>query len=197
MRSGGSKVRRSHVERSPKNFTSSLLARLARALENSMVPYLLTGADAVSYYGAPRRSDDKDLVLMTSSPQDLQRVVDEFRKERFNLRRLEVGHNTIFDSGFRIDIKVKTEVEQTRKIKLSRVLSLHITTAENLVLMKLEFWDGTSFESNDAQDLMKILARQRNTLNMTYIRTEALKRRTYQKLFRIEEYLSIAKSHEN
>jgi len=190
MRKSGFAVPRKRVKRAPKNFESSLLARLARALENSRVPYLLTGADAVSYYGAPRRSDDKDLVIMTGSFEDLQRVVHEFRKEGFDLRRLEIGHNTIFDSGFRIDIKVKTEVEETHKIRLGRGLMLNLTTAANLVLTKLEFWDGTSLDSNDAQDIMKILARQRGALDLDYIRKETLKRRTYLKLARIEEYLS-------
>jgi hypothetical protein len=127
---------------------------------------------------------------MTSSAEDLQRVVDMLRKEGFDVTRLDVGHNTIFDEGFRIDIKVKVEVEKVRKIKLGRGLWLNLTTAENLVLMKLEFWDGKSFESNDAQDLMKILVRQRKTLDMSYIQTEALNRRTYAKLAKIEEYLA-------
>jgi hypothetical protein len=127
---------------------------------------------------------------MTNSSGDLQRVVENLRDEGFDLTRLDVGHNTIFDSGFRIDIKVKSEVEMVRKIRLDRGLWLNLTTAENLVLMKLEFWDGKSFESNDAQDLMKILARQRKSLDMGYIQEEALKRRTFAKLAKIEEYLS-------
>jgi len=194
VRSRGSVARRSNVERKSRNFASSLLARLARALEKSKIPYLLTGADAVSYYGAPRRSDDKDLVVMTESSEDLRRVVHELQKEGFDVRELEIGHNTIYDGGFRIDVKVKPEVEETRRIKLSHALRLNLTTAENLVLMKLDFWDGTSFEGNDAQDLMKILARQRRALDMGYVRTEALKRRTYMKLSKIERYLSRTQS---
>lgn len=180
----------------PSIFASSLLARLTRALEKSNVPYLLTGADAVTYYGAPRRSDDKDLVVMTDSPKDLQRVVNELRKERFDIKRLEAGHNTIFDSGFRLDFKVKAETEETKRVKIGRDLWLNLTTPENLVLMKLEFWDGTSLDSNDAQDLMKILARQRKTLNINYVRAEALKRRTYTKLVKLEQYLSRRASDE-
>jgi len=127
---------------------------------------------------------------MTDSSEHLARVVNAFQKEGFDLRSLEVGHNTIFDGGFRIDVKVKTELEQAKRIRLSRGLSLNLTTAENLVLMKLDFWDGTSFDGNDAQDLMKILVRQRGAIDMSYIRTEALKRRTYPKLAKIERYLS-------
>lgn len=194
MRSRSSGVRKQAGERAPKNFASSLLVRLARALQSAEVPYLLTGADAVSFYGAPRRSDDKDLVVMTASSEDLERLVNELRKERFTIRRLEIGHNTTFDGGFRIDIKVKAEVEETRKIRLGRGLWINLTTAENLVLMKLEFWDGTSLESNDAQDLMKILARQGRRLDMRHIRAEALKRRTYAKLAKIEQYLSRTQS---
>jgi hypothetical protein len=126
---------------------------------------------------------------MTDSPEDLQRLASELQKEGFTIGRLEIGHNTTFDSGFRIDIKVKSEVEESRKIKLGRNLWINLTTAENLVLMKLEFWDGVSFESNDAQDIMKILARQGKTLDLTQIRAEALKRRTYAKFVRIEQYL--------
>lgn len=190
MRSRGSGVRKGRLDRAAKTLASSLLARLARALQSSKVPYLLTGADAVSFYGAPRRSDDKDFVVMTSSSEELRRVVDKLRDEGFDVRRLDVGHNTIFDSGFRIDIKVKPQVEAVHKIRLGRWLWLNITTAENLVLMKLEFWDGKSFESNDALDLMKNLARQRKTLDMGYVRAEALKRRSYVKLSKIEEHLS-------
>ena len=149
----------------------------------------------MSHYGAPRRSDDKDIVLMTESAEDLRRVVRELQEEDFNARELEVGHNTMFDSGFRIDIKVKPEIEKAKRIRLSRDLRLNITTAENLVLMKLDYWDGASFESNDAQDLMRILARQQSVLDMRYVRTEALKRRTYAKLSRIEEHLSRIRSY--
>ncbi len=150
----------------------------------------MTGAEAVSYYGTPRRSDDIDLVVMTSSPEDLRRVVDALRREGFDARKLEPGHNTIYDSGFRIDIKVKREVEDTRRIRLARRIWLNLTTPENLILAKLEFWDGKTFESNDAQDVMKILARQRRKLNLHMIRSEALRRRTYAKLVKIERYLS-------
>jgi len=150
----------------------------------------VTGAEAVSYYGTPRRSDDIDLVVMTSSPEDLRRVVDALRRKGFDTRKLEPGHNTIYDSGFRIDIKVKREVEDTRRIRLARRIWLNLTTPENLILAKLEFWDGKTFESNDAQDVMKILARQRRKLNLHMIRSEALRRRTYAKLVKIERYLS-------
>lgn len=183
-------ARRSNAERSGRPLSSSLLARLARALEASHVPYLVTGAEAVSYYGTPRRSEDIDLVVMTSSPDNLRRVADALRQEGFNARKLEPGHNTIFDSGFRIDIKVKPELEKTHRIRLDHELWVNLTTAENLILAKLEFWDGKTFESNDAQDVMKIWARQRRKLNLSMIRAEALKRRTYAKLAKIERYLS-------
>jgi len=179
-----------NIERIRRPRTSRLLARLARALEASRVPYLVTGAEAVSYYGTPRRSEDIDLIVMTSSPDDLRRVAGALRQEGFNARRLEPGHNTIFDSGFRIDIKVKPELEKTHRIRLDHEIWLNLSTAENLILAKLEFWDGKSFESNDAQDVMKIWARQRRKLNLSMIRAEALKRRTYAKLAKIERYLS-------
>jgi len=190
VRRKSSRVRHQNARWASKHFGSSLLARLARALERSKIPYLLTGADAVSYYGAPRRSDDKDLVVMTSDPEDLRRVVREFQKEGFEVKELEIGHNTLFDSGFRIDIKVKADLEKTKRVKLSRDLSLNLTTPENLVLMKLDFWDGESFEGNDAQDLMKIFARQRKNLDMGYVRTEATNRRIYDKLTKVQRYLS-------
>ena len=167
-----------------------MLARLARALEASCVPYLVTGAEAVSYYGVPRRSDDIDLVVMTSSTDDLRRVADNLREEGFNVRKLEPGHNTVFDGGFRIDIKVKPQLEKTHRIRLDHETWVNLTTVENLILAKLEFWDGKTFESNDAQDVTKIWARQRRKLNLSVIRAEALKRRTYAKLAKIERYLS-------
>ncbi len=151
---------------------------------------MLTGADAVSYYGAPRRSEDKDIVVTSVAPDALRRTVAALRREHFEIRNLEPGHNTIFDSGLRIDIKVKSETEETRRISLGRGLRLSLTTPENLVLTKLEFWDGRSFESNDAQDIMKILVRQRRKLNWPMIRREALKRRTYMKLALIKAYLA-------
>lgn len=190
MKNRGSSFRQAKSNRVGRDFASSLFARLARALQKSKVPYLLTGADAVSYYGVPRRSDDKDLVVMTNSSDDLKRLVENLRNEGFDLTGLDVGYNTIFDSGFRIDIKVKSEVEVARKVRLGGGLWLNLTTAENLVLMKLEFWDGKSFESNDAQDVMKILARQGKALDMGYVQEQALKQRTFTKLARIQEYLS-------
>ena len=190
MRNRSSGVHKANVPRASRVFASTLLARLARAMEKSNVPYLLTGSDAVSYYGAPRRSDDKDLVVMTTSREDLHRVAHELQKEGFDARELEIGHNTTFDEGFRIDIKLKTEIEEIRRVRLSKDLRLNLTTAENLVLMKLDFWDRRSLDSNDAQDLMKILARQGRALDMGHVRTEAMKRRTYVKLTQIERHLA-------
>ncbi len=185
--------RRFDTRRAGRPLRVSLLIRLARALEASRVPYLLTGADAVSYYGAPRRSDDKDLVITASTSAELHRVEARLREEGFDVRKLEPGHNTIFDSGFRIDIKVKQELEHARRIRLGPGLWLNLTTPENLILVKLEFWDGKSFESNDAQDVLKILIRQGRRLNFRRIRSEAMKRRTYTKLSKIEAYLTRAR----
>ncbi len=185
--------RRFNTRRAARLLRVNILFRLARALKASRVPYLLTGADAVSYYGAPRRSDDKDLVITASTSAELHRVEAHLREEGFDVRKLEPGHNTLFDGGFRLDIKVKQELEDSRRIKLGPGLWLNLTTPENLILAKLEFWDGKSFESNDAQDVLKILIRQGRRLDLRRIRSEAMKRRTYTKLAKIEGYLTRAR----
>ena len=46
-----------------------VLARIVSALENSNIPYMLTGSLASSIYGTPRATNDIDMVIAPTEDQ--------------------------------------------------------------------------------------------------------------------------------
>jgi hypothetical protein len=57
---------------------ASFLALIARSLRDADIPFMLTGSLAAAYYGAPRATQDVDLVIEAQS-DNLNQFVEDLR----------------------------------------------------------------------------------------------------------------------
>jgi hypothetical protein len=72
---------------------SDFLERLFRAMNQSKVPYIVTGAEAVAVYGRVR-TRDCDVIAKDASNS----LIEALRNNGFSVQELVRGHNSIMDT---------------------------------------------------------------------------------------------------
>jgi len=132
---------------------TDFLALVVDALDNSEVPFMLTGSLAASYHGAPRATQDIDLVIEAEADQlmDLANTLrdaglyisDDAVREAAELH----GQFNAVDPewGWKADFIVRkerpfsrSEFESRQSIEFAG-LALSVTRAEDFVVAKLEW----------------------------------------------------------
>jgi hypothetical protein len=161
---------------------SSFLAVLAQAFDGAGVPFMLAGSFASSMHGAPRATQDIDLVIDPSF-ESLDRLLgllssdrlyvdadvarDEFRRRgQFNVIDLETGWKAdlIFRKARRFS---RSELE--RKVTLTVLgLSVPVASAEDTILAKLE-WAKLGQSERQLRDVRGILDVCKGALDRDYI----------------------------
>lgn len=156
------------------------LERVFKALNQSKVPYFVTGAEAVSVYGRLRTTRDCDVIAKDASVS----LVESLRKNGFSVRKLVKGHNSILDtkSSNYIDLVIDPDrnFERCRIVKFKNI-RVRFTTPEDLILKKLEF-SGDERSGTDIDDVISVMFKQRKKLDHAYLVSEAKKRGTYELL---------------
>jgi hypothetical protein len=160
----------------------SLLALLAELLGAAGVPYMLTGSLAGSYHGAPRATQDIDLVVDASVESLLEvaanlraaglYVSDDAIREAVSTRGL---FNAIDpETGWKIDFILRKdrpfsflEFERRREIQFLG-LSLSVARAEDVVVAKLE-WAKLGDSERQIRDVAEIVAVQGDALDIIQI----------------------------
>lgn len=93
----------------------SVILRVRDALENAQVPYMLTGSFARSFHGAPRTTQDVDVVIAPTLGS-LNRLLKQFPEDAFYVSREAAlqayGAESLFNvidltSGWKIDFIVR------------------------------------------------------------------------------------------
>jgi hypothetical protein len=156
--------------------------RAIRALEDSGIPYMLTGSFARSFHGAPRTTQDLDRVIDPSS-ESLERLLEQFPADLYYVNRFAAlqayDDKSLFNvidlrSGWKIDfICRKTrpfsirEFERRQRAEFQK-MSLYIATAEDVVLSKLE-WAKMGGSERQIEDVAGILRTQREVLDIAYL----------------------------
>ncbi len=158
-----------------------LLRRILGKLEDAGIASMLTGSFASSYHGIPRATQDIDLVI-TATAEQVSRLVralppaDYYVDEQAALDAHH--HQTQFNiidlaTGWKIDLIVRkdrpfsrTEFERRIRTEVEGV-SLHVATAEDIVLAKLE-WARMSGSSRQLEDVIGLL-RVRGPLDQAYL----------------------------
>lgn len=156
------------------------LERVFRALNESGVPYIVTGAEAVALYGRARTTRDCDVIA--KEPDD--RLFKTLRNNGFSVEKLVRGHNSIFDTKSKryIDLLIDPNERFDRyNVVEFRNIRVRFRTPEDLILKKLEF-SGGEVSSTDIDDVISIMIRQRNKLYMDYLVSESKKAGTYELL---------------
>lgn len=159
-----------------------LLELVARVLGEAGVPYMLTGSLASSYHGAPRSTQDIDLVV-EASVISLLEVASELRSAGLYVsdvavREAHASHgmfNAIDpESGWKVDFILRkdrpfsrAEFEARRGIEFMGLV-LSIASAEDLIVAKLE-WAQLGNSERQLRDVAEIVAVQGTRLNVERI----------------------------
>jgi hypothetical protein len=159
------------------------IRRVLKALETAGVPYMLTGSFASSFHGAPRTTQDVDIVIAPTLGS-LQRLISEFPDDRYYVSREAAlqayGAESLFnvidmESGWKIDFIVRKsrpfsveEFERRREAELLGT-TVCIASAEDVILSKLE-WAKMAGSERQIADVVGILRTQGRDVDVEYVK---------------------------
>jgi hypothetical protein len=160
----------------------SFLARVAAALDGAGIPYMLTGSFASSYHGAPRATQDIDIVVDPSF-DSLDRLLAALRgddiyldadvaREEFKRR----GQFNIIDgaTAWKVDVIFRKarafSIEEMSRRLPAKVLgvAVFVATAEDTVLAKLE-WAKLGESERQRRDVQALFEAKGPSLDVDYI----------------------------
>ncbi len=156
--------------------------RITAAVDRAGIEYMLTGSFASAYYGAPRSTQDIDLVIAATSEQlhafvtalpadeyyvDIDAALQAYRQQSlFNVIDLA--------TGWKIDLIIRKsrtfsqeEFRRRRQVRVHDV-SLYLASAEDSVISKLE-WAKLSQSQRQIQDVAAILRVRWDALDHSYL----------------------------
>ena len=158
------------------------IRRALEALQRAGVPYMLTGSFASSFHGAPRTTQDIDIVIAPTLGS-LQRLVSEFPEDQYYVSREAAlqayGSESLFnvidlESGWKIDFIVRRSrpfsVEEFARRREAEVLGTNVTiaSAEDVILSKLE-WAKMAGSERQITDVAGILRTQGADIDVEYV----------------------------
>lgn len=161
---------------------ADLFGRIVTRLEAAGIPYMLTGSFASAYHGRPRATQDMDFVIAPSADQlrglfrslppgeyyaDEAAALEAHRQEsQFNIIDLA--------TGWKIDLicrksRAFSRTEFERRIRADfGGLSLHVATAEDVILAKLE-WAKLGGSRRQIEDVTGLLEVRGPELDRPYL----------------------------
>jgi hypothetical protein len=158
------------------------IRRALDALAAAGVPYMLTGSFASAFHGAPRTTQDVDIVIAPTLGS-LQKLVTQFPEEEYYVSREAAlqayGAESLFNvidlnSGWKIDFIIRKsrpfsreEFERRREADMLGT-RLYIASAEDVILSKLE-WAKMSSSERQINDVAGILRTQGDDLDLEYV----------------------------
>ena len=163
---------------------ANLLKKISSFLETHKIPYMLTGALTVVYYGRPRASHDIDFVVEINQ-SDIKRVANAFKKlsTEYLVQEDNISEGVIKKNMFnviylptftKLDFWLLTDepfdkerFKRRQKIKLLGK-NMVISTPEDTIIQKLRWYKEAEIEKHivDAAFTYKI---QKKRLDMKYL----------------------------
>jgi hypothetical protein len=154
---------------------------VAGRLDRAGIPYMLTGALAVNYHGAPRSTHDIDVVGVIS-PADITRIKAMLEPDyevaeesiRAALREGSMFNAIHDESGFKVDFWMRKGDDYGREAFARRKQYpydhslLSIATPEDVIISKLD-WFKQSDVDKHFSDARGIVAIQKGSLDTAYI----------------------------
>jgi hypothetical protein len=159
-----------------------VLQRITAALDHAGVAYMLTGSFASAHYGAPRSTQDIDLVVAATVAQ-LTTFVQNLPSDEYyadleaalEARRRESLFNIIdLATGWKIDLifrksRLFSQGEFARRQQVNlHGLRLFVASAEDVIVAKLE-WAKLAKSQRQIEDVAAILRLQWNVLDRSYL----------------------------
>lgn len=161
---------------------SDVFRRITTSLDQAGVRYMVTGSFASAHYGAPRSTQDIDLVIEADSAQ-LRAFVGILPKSEYyaDLDAAMQAHHreSLFNvidlaTGWKIDLIIRKarafsqeEFRRRQRVDLHQV-SLFLASAEDAVISKLE-WANLAQSRRQIEDVAAILRVRRDSLDHTYL----------------------------
>jgi hypothetical protein len=157
---------------------SDVLHRDTTALDQSDVAYMLTGSFASAYYGAPRSTQDIDVVV-EATPAQLRAFVGSLPVDQFysdldaalQAHKTESMFNVVDHStGWKIDFIIRksrpfSREEFRRRVRVSlQGVSLSVASTEDVVIAKLE-WSRLAQSQRQIDDVAAILRTRRDIMD--------------------------------
>jgi hypothetical protein len=159
-----------------------LFTRVLAALEAAGIPVMLTGSFASSYHGAPRATQDVDLVIAPTGEQ-LHRLVaalphDEFYVDEgaaLEALRLEGQFNLIDKrTGWKVDLIIRKsrpfsreEFDRRRVVEIEGA-DVPVASPEDVMIAKME-WARMSESARQLEDAARMLRVRARQLDERYV----------------------------
>jgi hypothetical protein len=156
--------------------------RITSALDQAGIPYMLTGSFASAYHGAPRATQDIDIVIAPNQQQlgvlkrllpedeyyvDLEAALDAYqRTSLFNIVDMA--------TGWKVDFIIRkarafSQEEFSRRTQVDvQGIRLFIASAEDVVISKLE-WAKMGESQRQIEDVAGILRLRWDQLDRSYV----------------------------
>ncbi len=166
-----------------------VLSLVTQALEELRIRYVLVGSFASSMYGLYRATADIDILAEIKSEQIGRlhgALAETFYVDELTIRSAVTqgrSFNAIhFDSVFKVDIFIphdefsfaQLDHRQLRTVSPDRDDTVYVATAEDTVLAKLRWYSaGNETSSTQWRDVLGIMAVQRDSLDVPYLRAWA------------------------
>ncbi|MES1164372.1 MAG: hypothetical protein ABUR63_01335 [Verrucomicrobiota bacterium] len=160
-----------------------IFRRVVGALDSAGIPYMLTGSFASSFHGAPRATQDIDIVIASTAAQ-IRALVKSLPPDEYyvdldtalDAQRREGQFNIIdFGSGWKVDLIVRksrpfSREEFDRRNSVDMLgMQLSIASAEDVIVAKLE-WAKLGESQRQVDDAVGILKIRADQLDLPYIR---------------------------
>ncbi len=159
-----------------------VLQKITSALDQAGIAYMLSGSFASTWYGAPRSTQDIDLVIAGTAAQ-LRVFVQGLSKDEYyadldaalEAQRRQSMFNVIdLRTGWKIDLiickdRAFSQEEFRRRQQVSvQELPLFVASAEDVVISKLE-WSKLSQSKRHIEDVAGVLRMRWESLDHAYL----------------------------
>jgi hypothetical protein len=161
---------------------TDVFQRITSPREQAGIPYMLTGSFASAYHGAPRTTQDVDLVIDPTAAQ-LRTFVNLLPTSEYYVdldAALEACHReSMFNvvdmaTGWKIDLIIRKsrafseeEFRRRKRVRLQEI-TLFVASAEDVVISKLE-WAKRSQSQRQIEDAATILRMHWDVLDRAYL----------------------------
>jgi predicted nucleotidyltransferase len=161
---------------------ADVLQSIVSRLEQSEIPYMITGSIAAAYYGLARATYDLDIVI-SATPDKLKKLIELLPKEQYYAVLQDAldahRHHSMFNvldttRGWKIDFILKKpapfhEEAFRRRLEVTfEGVSASMISAEDLILSKLE-WARMGESERQVRDAAVVLQRRQHKLDLPYI----------------------------